>query len=98
MPRAVNRIAISAMKTNIIGNRRAVRAEARDHADHHHDQTLHHRHRRTAQRAPDHDQQPGTGATSISFRNPNCRSKISSIPEKIDVNRIVIPITPGARN
>ena len=40
----------------------------------------------------------GTGATSTSFRKPNWRSQISSMPEKIAVNRIDIPMTPGARN
>ena len=30
----------------------------------------------------------GTGATSVSFRKPNWRSQISSIPEKIAVNRM----------
>ncbi len=40
----------------------------------------------------------GTGATKVSFRNPNWRSQISSMPEKIAVNRILMPITPGARN
>ncbi len=39
-----------------------------------------------------------TGATSVSFKNPNCRSQISSMPEKTDVNRTVMAITPGARN
>jgi hypothetical protein len=40
----------------------------------------------------------GTGATSVSFRKPNWRSQMSSIPEKIEVNNTVIAITPGARN
>ncbi len=40
----------------------------------------------------------GTGATSVSLRNPNCRSQSSPIPEKIDVNRTDIPTTPGAMN
>ena len=40
----------------------------------------------------------GTGATSVSLRNPNCRSQRSPIPEKTDVKRIPMPMTPGATN
>ena len=40
----------------------------------------------------------GTGATSVSFKNPNCRSQRSPIPEKIDVNSTPIAMTPGATN
>ena len=40
----------------------------------------------------------GTGATSVSFRNPNCLSQSTPIPVKTDEKRIVIPITPGATN
>ena len=40
----------------------------------------------------------GTGATSVSFRKPNCRSHSRPIPEKIDVNRMPMPMTPGAMN
>ena len=40
----------------------------------------------------------GPGATSVSFRKPNCRSNSSPTPEKIDTKRIVMPTTPGARN
>jgi hypothetical protein len=40
----------------------------------------------------------GTGATSVSFRKPNCRSHSNPIPEKIDENRTDNPITPGATN
>lgn len=37
------------------------------------------------------------GATSVSFRNPNWRSQITSNPEKMAVNMILIPTMPGAR-
>ena len=40
----------------------------------------------------------GTGATSVSLRKPNCRSQSRPIPEKIDVNRMPIAMTPGATN
>ena len=40
----------------------------------------------------------GTGATSVSFKNPNCRSHKIPSPEKIEVNSTDIPITPGATN
>ena len=40
----------------------------------------------------------GTGATSVSFRKPNCRSQSRPMPEKIDVKRIAMPTTPGAMN
>ncbi len=40
----------------------------------------------------------GTGATSVSFRKPNCRSQSKPMPEKIDENRMLMPITPGAMN
>ena len=40
----------------------------------------------------------GTGATSVSFRKPNCRSQIRLMPEKIDENSTVMPMTPGATN
>ncbi len=40
----------------------------------------------------------GTGATSVSFRKPNCRSHSIAMPEKTDVNRMVMAITPGAMN
>ncbi len=40
----------------------------------------------------------GTGATSVSFRNPNWRSHSMAIPENIAVNSTVMPITPGAMN
>jgi hypothetical protein len=39
-----------------------------------------------------------TGATSVSLRNPNCRSHNRPTPEKMDVNRIDMPTTPGERN
>ena len=42
--------------------------------------------------------QRGTGATSTSFRNPNSRSQMIDSAEKIDVNRMLIEITPGYRN
>jgi hypothetical protein len=38
------------------------------------------------------------GATSISFRKPNCRSQSKPMPEKMDVNRIDMPMMPGAMN
>jgi hypothetical protein len=38
-----------------------------------------------------------TGAARVSFRKPNCRSKMSSIPEKMEEKRIVMPTMPGAR-
>src|SRR5467141_2089035 len=40
----------------------------------------------------------GTGATSVSFRNPNWRSHSIAIPENMAVNSTVMPITPGAMN
>jgi hypothetical protein len=40
----------------------------------------------------------GTGATSVSFRNPNCRSQMSSMPLKMPEKSTVMAITPGARN
>ena len=39
-----------------------------------------------------------TGATSVSFRKPNCRSQSIAMPEKTELNSTVIPITPGAMN
>ena len=39
-----------------------------------------------------------TGATNISFKNPNCLSQITDTPEEVELNKIIIPITPGARN
>ena len=39
-----------------------------------------------------------TGATKVSFKNPNCLSRITSIPLNIAVNKILIAIIPGARN
>jgi len=38
------------------------------------------------------------GATSISFMNPNSRSQTIEMDEKIDENRIVMPIMPGKMN
>ena len=38
-----------------------------------------------------------TGATSVSFRNPNCLSQMIWIPEKTDVNRTLIATIPGMR-
>jgi hypothetical protein len=40
----------------------------------------------------------GTGATSVSFKKPNWRSHSNPSPEKIEENRTVMPITPGATN
>ena len=37
----------------------------------------------------------GTGATIVSFKKPNWRSQISSMPENTAGNRMVMPITPG---
>jgi hypothetical protein len=39
-----------------------------------------------------------TGATSISFRNPNCLSHITLTPASSDENSSVIPTIPGAMN
>jgi hypothetical protein len=39
-----------------------------------------------------------TGATRISLRNPNCLSRITSIPAKSDVNKMLMQMIPGARN
>lgn len=39
-----------------------------------------------------------TGATSVSFKNPNCLSQMISIPAKIAVNRMLIETIPGTRN
>ena len=38
------------------------------------------------------------GATSISFMNPNSRSQTIEMDEKIDENRMVMPIMPGKMN
>ena len=40
----------------------------------------------------------GTGATSVSFKKPNCRSHSSPMPENAAENSTVMPMTPGARN
>src|SRR5205823_1368959 len=40
----------------------------------------------------------GTGATKVSFKNPNWRSHSMAIPENMAVNRTAMPITPGAMN
>jgi hypothetical protein len=40
----------------------------------------------------------GTGATRVSFRNPNWRSQRRPRPEKMDENKTDIPMTPGAMN
>ena len=40
----------------------------------------------------------GTGATSVSLRNPNWRSHNRPRPEKMEENSTVMPITPGATN
>ena len=40
----------------------------------------------------------GTGATSVSFRNPNCRSHSISMPEKIAEKMMLIATMPGTRN
>ena len=39
-----------------------------------------------------------TGATRVSFKNPNCLSQIISMPINIAVKRIPIAMMPGARN
>ena len=39
-----------------------------------------------------------TGATRISFINPNSLSQIMDIDEKIELKRIVMPIIPGKMN
>jgi len=39
-----------------------------------------------------------TGATSVSLRNPNCRSQSRPIPENTDVKRMPMPMTPGPMN
>jgi hypothetical protein len=39
-----------------------------------------------------------TGATSVSFRKPNWRSQITSMPVNIAEKRTAMPIIPGARN
>ena len=38
-----------------------------------------------------------TGATSVSFKNPNCRSQIISMPENTALKRIAIETIPGER-
>ena len=40
----------------------------------------------------------GTGATKVAFMNPNCRSQMTCMPLKIEVNTIVMPAMPGTRN
>jgi hypothetical protein len=39
-----------------------------------------------------------TGATSVSFKKPNCLSQIICIPENIEVNNTLIEIIPGMIN
>ena len=39
-----------------------------------------------------------TGATIVSFKNPNCLSQISSMPPKIAVKTTAMATMPGARN
>ena len=39
-----------------------------------------------------------TGATRVSFRKPNWRSQSMAMPEKMELNRTVMPMTPGAMN
>jgi len=39
-----------------------------------------------------------TGATKVSLRNPNCLSRMTSIPLNMAVNRILMAMIPGARN
>ena len=39
----------------------------------------------------------GTGAPSVSFKNPNCRSHSSPIPENTELNSTVIAMMPGAK-
>ena len=39
-----------------------------------------------------------TGATIVSFRNPNWRSQITCMPLKIEVKMIDMPMMPGAMN
>ena len=39
-----------------------------------------------------------TGATIVSFKNPNWRSQMISMPEKTAVKRMLMAITPGAMN
>ena len=38
-----------------------------------------------------------TGATIVSFKNPNCLSQISAMPEKIAVKIMLMPIMPGTK-
>ena len=38
------------------------------------------------------------GATSISFMKPNSRSQTMEMDEKMDANRMVMPIMPGKMN
>ena len=39
-----------------------------------------------------------TGATKVSLRKPNCLSRMTSIPAKSDVNKILMQMIHGARN
>ena len=39
-----------------------------------------------------------TGATSVSFKNPNCLSQMIWMPEKIEVKSTLIATMPGTRN
>src|SRR6516164_814555 len=39
-----------------------------------------------------------TGATRVSFKNPNCLSKRILAPQKIEVNKMVWAMTPGTMN
>ena len=39
-----------------------------------------------------------TGATRVSLRKPNWRSQSMAIPEKMELKRTVMPMTPGATN
>ena len=38
-----------------------------------------------------------TGATSVSFKNPNCLSHMTSIPINVDEKSTLIAIIPGAK-
>ena len=39
-----------------------------------------------------------TGATSVSFKNPNCLSQMIWMPEKTEVKSTLIATMPGTRN
>jgi len=78
--------------------RRVHHPETCDQTEDEYDSSLNERYRRAAERAPEHDVEPETGATRVSFRKPNWRSQMISIPLNTAVKRMPMVTMPGARN